>query len=106
MQSNTPLGTVTNILEEFNTLPEMWSPKVISETSDCKLVIVRAKDDFIWHTHEDEDKTFLVIEGELTIDFRDSSVRLKQGEFFVIPKGVESKPSAAEETKLLIIAPK
>lgn len=65
MKSTQPLGAVTNILNEFIPLTEMWSPKVISETSDCQLVIVRAKDDFIWHTHEDEDKTFLVIEGEL-----------------------------------------
>jgi mannose-6-phosphate isomerase-like protein (cupin superfamily) len=67
---------------------------------------VKLKGDFVWHDHQDTDETFIVIEGTLRIDFRDGHVQLGAGEMFVVPKGVEHKPSAQEEVKLLLIEPR
>ncbi|WP_340611846.1 cupin domain-containing protein [Xenorhabdus bharatensis] len=99
------LRKVTNLKQEFDLIKEVWSPKVITETNDYKIIILLADGDFIWHTHEKEDKVFMVIEGELRIDFKDEHVIIKQGEFFVVPKGEESKPSSTVLTKLLLIEP-
>jgi mannose-6-phosphate isomerase-like protein (cupin superfamily) len=68
--------------------------------------IVKLQGDFVWHDHTDTDETFIVIEGSLRIDFRDGHVQLGAGEMFVVPKGVEHKPSAQEEVKLLLIEPR
>ncbi|MCC8381724.1 cupin domain-containing protein [Xenorhabdus sp. PB30.3] len=99
------LRKVTNLKQEFDLIKEVWSPKVITETNEYKIIILLADGDFIWHTHEKEDKVFMVIEGELRIDFKDEHVIIKQGEFFVVPKGEESKPSSTVLTKLLLIEP-
>ena len=73
--------------------------------NDYQFKLVRAEGDFVWHSHEDTDETFLVIEGELHIDFRDGRVTLRPGEMFVVPKGKEHKPFAASECKLMLIEP-
>ncbi|MCC8367238.1 cupin domain-containing protein [Xenorhabdus sp. PB61.4] len=99
------LRKVTNLKQEFDLIKEVWSPKVITQTNEYKIIILLADGDFIWHTHEKEDKVFMVIEGELRIDFKDEHVIIKQGEFFVVPKGEESKPSSTVLTKLLLIEP-
>lgn len=99
------LDKIVNYHQHFEQLSEYWSPITIVETDAYKLHIVLALGEFIWHEHADTEKTFMVIEGKLKIDFRDQSILLQQGELFVIPKGVETKPSAAEITKLLIIDP-
>jgi len=67
---------------------------------------VKLKGEFIWHNHKDTDETFLVVEGDLPIDFRDGAVRVSAGEMFVVPKGIEQKPCAAKEAKLLLIEPR
>ena len=69
-------------------------------------MIVKAEGDFVWHSHPETDETFLVVEGKLRIDFRDGSVELGPGEMFVVPKGVEHKPYAQDEVKLMIIEPR
>ncbi|MBE8598064.1 cupin domain-containing protein [Xenorhabdus sp. BG5] len=99
------LRKVNNLKQEFDLIEEIWSPKVIAQTNEYKIIILLAEGDFIWHTHKDEDKVFMVIEGELRIDFKNDHVIIKQGEFFVVPKGEESKPSSKELTKLLLIEP-
>ncbi len=99
------LRKVNNLKQQFDLIEEIWSPKVIAQTNEYKIIILLAEGDFIWHTHEDEDKVFMVIEGELRIDFKNDHVIIKQGEFFVVPKGEESKPSSKELTKLLLIEP-
>ncbi|PHM59003.1 cupin domain-containing protein [Xenorhabdus sp. KK7.4] len=99
------LRKVTNLKQEFDLIKEVWSPKVITETNEYKIIILLADGDFIWHTHEKEDKVFMVIEGQLRIDFKDEHVIINQGEFFVVPKGEESKPSSTVLTKLLLIEP-
>src|SRR5215469_10202112 len=95
-----------NLAEKFGLFSEQWTPKVIAEMNDCQFKIVKLQGDFVWHDHKDTDETFLVIEGELCIDFRDGSVRIGQGEMFVVPKGVEHKPYAEREVKLMLIEPR
>jgi mannose-6-phosphate isomerase-like protein (cupin superfamily) len=85
---------------------EQWQPKVVAEMNDYQFKIVKLQGDFVWHDHKDTDETFLVMEGELRIDFRDGTVRVAAGEMFVVPKGVEHKPYAEKEVKLLLIEPR
>jgi mannose-6-phosphate isomerase-like protein (cupin superfamily) len=85
---------------------ELWSPRVVAELNDYQLKVVRIEGDFIWHDHPETDEAFLVLEGELRIDFRDGTVRIGPGELFVVPRGVEHKPFAEREVKLLLIEPR
>ncbi len=100
-----PLGPI-NFERKFEQLQEHWSPRVIAEMNDYQFKLVRLEGDFIWHDHPDTDETFIVIDGHLRIDFRDRAVDLKAGEMFVVPKGIEHKPFAPVETKLLLIEPR
>lgn len=95
-----------NLAEKFTLFAEQWQPKVIAEMNDYQFKLVKVQGDFIWHDHKDTDETFIVIAGELRIDFRDGAVRIGAGEMFVVPKGVEHKPSAESEVKLLLIEPR
>ena len=97
---------VINLAEKFGKFTEQWSPKVIAEINDYQFKIVRIEGDFIWHNHPETAEAFLVIEGELRMDFRDGHVLLKAGEIVVVPKGVEHKPSAEREVKLMLIEPR
>ena len=94
-----------NFQEKFALFTEQWAPKVIAEMNDYQFKIVKLKGDFIWHDHKDTDETFIVLEDDLRIDFRDG-VRVSAGEMFVVPKGIEHKPYAAKEVKLLLIEPR
>ena len=95
-----------NFSQEFGLFTEQWTPKVIAEMNDYQFKVVKLQGDFIWHDHKNTDETFIVIEGDLRIDFRDGAVRLAAGEMFVVPRGVEHKPYAEHEVKLLIIEPR
>ncbi len=95
-----------NFTEKLSLLGEQWSPRVIAEMNDYQFKVVKIKGDFIWHDHEDTDETFIVLEGNVRIDFRDGHVDLRQGEMFVVPKGIEHKPFAEDEAKLLLIEPR
>ena len=95
-----------NFQQKFSLLTEQWQPKVVAEMNDYQFKIVRLEGDFIWHDHKDTDETFIVLEGQLRIDFRDGSVDLSAGEMFVVPKGIEHKPFAGGEVKLLLIEPR
>lgn len=90
-------------LAKFN---EQWSPKVIAEMNDYQFKVVKIEGDFVWHDHPDTDETFIVLDGRLRIDFRDGSVELGAGEMFVVPAGVEHKPYAEAEVKMLLIEPR
>ena len=94
-----------NFDEKLSLFDEHWSPKVIAEMNDYQFKLVKLKGDFVWHDHKDTDETFIVLEGNLRIDFRDGQVNLSKGEMFVVPKGVEHKPYADEEVKVLLIEP-
>jgi mannose-6-phosphate isomerase-like protein (cupin superfamily) len=95
-----------NFEHKLGLFSEHWSPKVIAEMNDYQFKIVKIQGDFVWHDHIDTDETFIVLEGEVRIDFRDGHVDLQQGEMYVVPKGIEHKPYAENEAKLLLIEPR
>ena len=95
-----------NFSEKFGQFNEQWQPKVIAEMNNYQFKVVKLQGDFIWHNHKDTNETFIVIEGDLRIDFRNGAVHVRAGEMFVVPKGVEHKPCAENEVKLLLIEPR
>ena len=95
-----------NFANKFSLFSEQWSQKVIAEMNDYQFKVAKLQGDFIWHDHADTDESFIVLEGQLRIDFRDGHVLISAGEMFVVPKGVEHKPSAEHEVKLLLIEPR
>src|SRR5579863_5985498 len=95
-----------NVHEKFEMFTEQWQPKVIAEMNDYQFKLVKIQGDFIWHDHEDTDETFIVLEGQLRIDFRDGAIQIGPGEMFIVPKGVEHKPYAEHEVKLMLIEPR
>jgi mannose-6-phosphate isomerase-like protein (cupin superfamily) len=82
-----------NFGEKFSLFSAQWQPKVIAEMNDYQFKLVKVQGDFIWHDHADTDETFIVIEGDLRIDFRDGAVHIATGEMFVVPKGWSISPS-------------
>ena len=95
-----------NLDQKFRLFDERWQPKVVAEMNNYQFKIVKLQGDFIWHDHKDTDETFIVIAGTLRIDFRDGAVHVSAGEMFVVPKGVEHKPYAEQEVKLMLIEPR
>jgi mannose-6-phosphate isomerase-like protein (cupin superfamily) len=95
-----------NFQHKLSLFDEQWQPKVIADMNDYQFKVVKLQGDFVWHDHKDTDETFIVIEGELRIDFRDGAVRVAAGEMFVVPRGVEHKPYAEHEVKMLLIEPR
>lgn len=95
--------TPINFSEKFSKFSEHWSPKIIAQMNDYHFKLVRIQGDFVWHSHSDTDEVFIVLEGDMTIHFRDSEVRLSSGEMFVIPRGVEHKTSASRECKIMLV---
>ena len=98
--------TPINFKDKFSKFSEHWSPRVIAEMNDYQFKLVKVEGEFVWHDHPDTDEVFIVIEGTLNIEFREGVVSLNSGEMFVIPKGVEHKPVAARECKIMLVEPK
>lgn len=94
-----------NLKEKLDKFSEHWSPKIIAQMNDYHFKLVKFQGDFVWHNHADTDETFIVIEGQMSIDFRDGSVDLKAGEMFVVPKGAEHKSFAEKECKIMLVEP-
>jgi len=94
-----------SLSDKFAKFSEVFQPKVVARMNDYEFKIARAKGDFVWHSHADTDEVFLIIDGELTIEFRDGRVHLQAGEMFVVPRGKEHKPFAEQECKLMLIEP-
>jgi mannose-6-phosphate isomerase-like protein (cupin superfamily) len=92
--------------EKLAKITDFWQPRVIAEMNDYQFKVVRIAGDFIWHDHPDTDETFIVLSGQLRIDFRDGAVSIGAGEMFVVPKGIEHKPYAEAEVHLLLIEPR
>ena len=97
---------VINFKNKFTKFTEHWLPRVIAEMNDYQFKLVKVDGEFVWHDHPDTDEVFIVIDGCLNIEFRDSLVTLGSGEMIVIPKGIEHKPSATSECKIMIVEPK
>ena len=95
-----------NIAQKFDLFQEQWSPKIVGELNDSHVKLVKLKGEFVWHHHDDEDELFLVVKGRLLIKLRNKDIWLNQGEFVIIPKGVEHLPVAEEETQVLLLEPK
>lgn len=96
---------VVNFQEKFDKINELHSYKVIAQMNDYHFKLVRMNREFIWHSHPETDEVFMIIDGSMQIDLRDSTLSLNKGDMVVIPKGVEHKPSSREECKLLLIEP-
>ncbi len=97
---------VINFAKKFNLLSEQWTPRVVAELNDYQFKVVRLQGDFVWHDHPETDEAFIVLDGELRIDFRDRSIVLGPGEMVVVPKGTEHKPFAEKEVRMLLIEPR
>ena len=98
--------TAVNLVQKLSLFTEQWQPKVIAEMNDYQFKVVRLQGDFVWHSHEHTDEAFFVLEGQLRIDFRDGAVEIGPGELYVVPKGVEHKPYAENEVKVMLIEPR
>ena len=105
MKHGNVVGKV-NIAQKFEMFDEYWSPHIAGELNDSYVKVAKLKGEFVWHKHEAEDELFLVTKGRLTIELRDRDVSLGEGEFVIIPKGVEHKPLADEEVHVVLIEPK
>ena len=95
-----------NLAEKFEKFRDYWSPKILAQLNDSHVKIAKLKGEFVWHHHPSEDELFLVIKGHLLIKLRDTEVRLGEGEFTVVPKGVEHLPIAEEKVHVLLVEPK
>ena len=95
-----------NFRQKLALFAEQWQPKVIAELNDYQFKVVKLEGDFVWHSHAHTDEAFIVLDGTLRIDFRDGAVDLNAGEMYVVPKGIEHKPFAAREVRLLLIEPR
>lgn len=97
---------VVNLAQKFNLFGEYWTPKIAGELNDAYLKLAKLKGEFVWHQHDAEDELFLVVKGRLLIKLRDRNLWLSEGEFVVIPRGVEHCPVAEEEVHVILLEPK
>jgi mannose-6-phosphate isomerase-like protein (cupin superfamily) len=95
-----------NLNEKFSKFSDHWSPKIAGEINDSYVKLVKLKGEFVWHHHEQEDELFLVVKGKLLIKLRDRDILLEEGEFVIIPRGVEHLPIAEEEAHVILLEPK
>ena len=95
-----------NISEKFTQFDGYWEPKIVGDLNNQYVKLAKLKGEFIWHHHENEDELFMVMKGVLTIKLRDGDVELSEGEFYIIPRGIEHKPVAENEVHILMFEPK
>ena len=105
MQEPTAIERVS-LVEKLNSFQDYWSPKIVGEVNESFVKLVKLKGEFVWHHHEAEDELFLVVKGSLLIRLRDRDIRVEEGEFVIIPRGVEHLPVAEEEVHVLLLEPK
>jgi len=94
-----------NLTEKFAQFDDYWHPRIVGELNGQQVKVVKLKGAFVWHHHDVEDELFLIIKGRLIIQFRDKDVVLEEGEFLVIPKGIEHRPLAEEECCVMLFEP-
>jgi mannose-6-phosphate isomerase-like protein (cupin superfamily) len=95
-----------NLRQKLDKFADRWAPKVVAEMNDYQFKLVKIQGEFVWHRHADTDEVFIVLDGALTIELRDGRVELSAGEMFVVPKGVEHRPRAAAECKIMLVEPR
>ena len=95
-----------NLNQQFSLIQDYWSPKIAGEINDSYVKLVKFKGEFVWHHHETEDELFLVVKGKLLIKLRDRDIWLQEGEFVIIPKGIDHLPIADEEAHVILLEPK
>ncbi|GAC1445819.1 MAG: cupin domain-containing protein [Chloroflexota bacterium] len=101
-----PQTSKVNLAQKFSLFDEYWNPKIVGELNDSYVKLVKLEGEFVWHHHEHEDELFLVVKGQLRIRLRDGEIELNEGEFVVIPRGIEHLPVAEEEVHVLLLEPK
>jgi mannose-6-phosphate isomerase-like protein (cupin superfamily) len=94
-----------NLVEKFALFTEPWRPKIVAELNGQQVKLVKFQGPFVWHHHENEDEMFLVVKGRFRMEYRDRNVWLEEGEFLVVPRGVEHRPVAEEEAQVLLFEP-
>jgi len=94
-----------NLLEKFSLFSEHWSPKIAGELNGQQVKLVKFEGEFVWHHHDNEDELFFVVKGRFEMHFRDKVVTLNEGEFLIVPRGVEHKPVAAKEVWVMLFEP-
>lgn len=95
-----------NLAQKFSRFTDYCNPRIVGEVNDCQVKVVKLKGEFIWHHHENEDELFLVTRGRLLMKLRDGDVTIDEGEFLIVPRGVEHCPVAEEEVHIVLIEPK
>ena len=95
-----------NLSAKFSLITKHWDPKIVGELNNQYVKIAKLKGEFVWHQHENEEELFMVVNGHLTIKLRDGIIELNEGEFYIIPRGVEHKPVAEDEVHVLMFEPK
>ena len=95
-----------NLSEKFGLFDEYWSPRIAGEVNDACVKLVKLRGEFVWHRHEEEDELFLVVRGSFRLMLRDGEVELNEGEFVIVPRGVEHMPVAEEEAHVLLFEPR
>jgi mannose-6-phosphate isomerase-like protein (cupin superfamily) len=97
--------TPINLKEKLAKFSDHWSPKIIAQMNDYHFKLVKFQGEFVWHRHDDTDEVFIALDGEMCIEFRDGKIHMKAGEMFVVPKGLEHKPHAEKECKIMLVEP-
>jgi mannose-6-phosphate isomerase-like protein (cupin superfamily) len=97
---------VVDLKKKFSLFTEFWSPKIVGELNGQYVKLAKLKGEFVWHHHENEDELFMVVKGKLTIKLKDQNIELSEGQFFIIPRGVEHLPIAEEECHVMLFEPK
>ncbi|MBN2089413.1 cupin domain-containing protein, partial [candidate division KSB1 bacterium] len=92
-----------NFDEKFSKFSDHWAPRIIAQMNNYHFKLVKFQGEFVWHRHDDTDEVFIVLDGEMSIAFRDGSVELKTGEMFVVPKGTEHRPFSGKESKVMLV---
>lgn len=96
---------IVSLAQKFSLFSEHWSPKIVGELNGQQVKLAKLKGEFVWHHHDNEDELFLVVKGQLLMKFRDREVYVNEGEFIIVPKGVEHLPVAKEETHIMLLEP-
>ena len=94
-----------NLAEKFTLFNEYWSPKIVGELNGQQVKLVKFQGEFVWHKHDEEDELFFVVKGSFVMELRDKNIQINEGEFFIVPRGVEHRPVAEKEVWVMLFEP-